>query len=173
MTTLSTDAAHAYVAAIDLEAIAALSDPIGVLSVYVDADPALVAGSRPAWQAPVRTGLRRLVNDTRQTRPRAERLAFAARLRELEPELDALLDPRLGGRGRALFAAITGSDFHRVDLRARLTPLVCRGSTGRATPRLQRLIDLVEHELLDLYSCNSSRCALSRQSAATACRQRV
>lgn len=124
MTTLTTDFSHAHVTAIDLETIAALSDPIGVLSVYVDADPALVSGPRPAWQAPVRTGLRRLLNDARQTRPRAERLALTARLEELERELDALLDPRLGGRGRALFAAVSGSEFHRVDLRAPFSPLV-------------------------------------------------
>jgi hypothetical protein len=50
MTPVTTPALHARVAAIDLEAIASLSDPIGVLSVYVDADPALLVGPRPAWQ---------------------------------------------------------------------------------------------------------------------------
>jgi hypothetical protein len=136
MTSVTTHASHAHFAAIDLEAIASLSDPIGVLSVYVDADPALVVGPRPAWQAPVRASLRRLLNDTRQTRPRAERLAVAAWLRELEPELDALLDPRLGGRGRALFAAVSGGELHRIELRAPLPSLVRLESAACVLPLL-------------------------------------
>lgn len=40
--------ARRHNAPIELDAIAALSDPIGVLTVYVDADPALSAGPRPA-----------------------------------------------------------------------------------------------------------------------------
>lgn len=133
-------------APIRLEAIAALSDPIGVLSVYADADPALAADPRPAWQAPVRAALRRLVKDAQRTRPRAEWTALRARLDELEPELEALLDPHLGHRGRVLIVAVAGGELHRVGLRAPLSSLStgtrasCRSSPPHRTaaPRASR-----------------------------------
>lgn len=113
-----------------------LTDPIGVLSIYVDADPSLAAGPRPAWQSPVRAGLRRLVREARLSRPRGERLALEAGLAELEPELDTLLDPRSGGRGRALFAALGRGESHRVDVRAPLAPQVALGRRATILPLL-------------------------------------
>lgn len=95
-----------------------LEDPIGVLSVYVDADPALSAGTPPAWQTPIRAGLRDLVKEARDEWPRAERMAFEARLEELEPELASLLQRRDLSRGRAFFAAIERGDMRRVELHA-------------------------------------------------------
>jgi hypothetical protein len=86
-----------------LEPVLALSDPIGVLSIYVDADPALGARSRPGWQAPVRTGLREILAEARQEWPRVERIALETRVDELEGELDALLDPPGSSSGRVLF----------------------------------------------------------------------
>jgi len=127
---------HAKSAAIEIDAIAALSDPIGVLSVYADADPVLAAGPRPAWQAPVRAGLRRLVSDARRTRPHVEWRALRGRLDALEPELEALLDPRVGRRGRALFAAVSGADVHRLELPVPLAPLVTLDRNARILPLL-------------------------------------
>jgi hypothetical protein len=101
-----------------------LCDPIGVLSVYVDADPALASGPRPAWQAPVRAGLRRLVKEARRDWPRADRLALEARLDELHSELESLLDPRGSSRGRALFVGIQDGDRRQIELRTPLPPRV-------------------------------------------------
>ena len=123
-------------APIELDAIAALADPVGVLSVYADADPVLAAGRRPAWQAPVRAGLRELVKDARQTGPRDDWTALTTRLDELEPELEALLDPRLGGRGRALFATVVGGEVHRVALPVPFAPLVVLDGHARVLPLL-------------------------------------
>jgi hypothetical protein len=95
-----------------------LDDPVGVLSVYLDADPALAAGTPPAWQTPVRTRLRELLDEARREWPRADRMALEARLEELEPELASLLERRDLSRGRALFAAIERGDVRRVDLHA-------------------------------------------------------
>jgi hypothetical protein len=134
-------AAHSATAPIELDAIAALADPIGVLSVYADADPVLGAGRRPSWQAPVRAGLRELVKDARQTRPRGDWTALKARLDELEPELEALLDASLGARGRALFATVDGGEVHRVGLPVPLEPLVTLDGHARALPLFAALQD--------------------------------
>ena len=126
-----------------LSPILGLEDPVGVLSVYVDADPALAAGTPPAWQAPVRAGLRDLVKDARLEWPRAERIAFETRLEELEPELRSLLERRDLSRGRALFAALERGDVRQiaihaplpstvaVDRRALVLPLLAAWQTGR------------------------------------------
>jgi hypothetical protein len=126
-----------------LAPIAELDDPIGVLSVYLDADPALAAGTPPAWQTPVRTRLRELVDEARREWPRADRMALEARLDELEPELASLLERRDLSRGRALFAAIERGDVRTVDLhavlpskvtiapRALVLPLVVAWQAGR------------------------------------------
>lgn len=122
-----------------LEPVLALTDPIGVLSVYVDADPALAAGPRPAWQAPVRAGLRRLVKEARETWPRDDRFALEARLDELDGELERLLDPRGSSRGRALFATIAGGETRRLELRSQLPAEVRLGRRAVVLPLLAAL----------------------------------
>lgn len=124
---------------IELAPIMELSDRVGVLTIYVDADPALARGRRPAWQAPVRAGLRKLVKDARWTRPHDEWLALEARLAELKPELEALLDPRGRSRGRALIAAIDGPQFEYVELQAPVSTLVELSSSARVLPLLAGL----------------------------------
>jgi len=106
-----------------------LSDPIGVLSVSVDADPELGT----AWQTPVRAGLRRIVKEARQ-RPRAERWALVALLDELDPELESLLDPQRPSRGRALFAGVTAGGPFPVELRAPLPTHVGLDRLATALP---------------------------------------
>lgn len=124
-----------------LSELLALSGAGGVLSIYVDADPGLAAGRRPAWQAPVRVAVRRLVADARRLRPREERLALEARLTDLEPELEALLDPRRPGRGRALFAAIAGGAPRLVEVRTPLPSLVALRRHAVVLPLLRVLQD--------------------------------
>jgi hypothetical protein len=133
--------ASAYDAAIDITGVAALSDPLGVLSIYVDADPTLARGPRPAWQAPVRAGLRRLVNEARRERPHAEWMALEARLAELEPELEVLLDSRLGHRGRVLFATVAGRELRRVELPVPVAPLVVLERQACVVPLLRAAQD--------------------------------
>jgi hypothetical protein len=111
-----------------------LEDPIGVLSVYLDADPALAAGTPPGWQTPVRTQLRDLLNEVRAEWPRADRMAFEARLEELEPELASLLERRELSRGRALFAGIERGDVQRVAIHAVLPSKVRVGRQALTLP---------------------------------------
>lgn len=117
-----------------LTPILELEDPVGVLSVYIDADPAHAAGDRAAWQAPVRAGLNDLANDARGTWPRADRMAFEARLAELEPELASFFGRRGAARGRALFAAIGHGDVERLELHAVLPSMVDFGGQAVVLP---------------------------------------
>lgn len=111
-----------------------LEDPIGVLSVYVDADPALAAGTPPAWQIRVRTELQELLAEARREWPRDRRMTFEARLEELEPELASVLERRDLSRGRALFAAIGGGEVQRFDVHAVLPSLVSVGPQALVLP---------------------------------------
>jgi hypothetical protein len=113
-----------------------LRDAVDVLSVYADADPALGA----AWQAPVRAGLRAAVRDARD-RPRAVRLALDARLDEIAPALESVLDPRSSHRGRALFVGIDSGEILRVDVRAPLPSLVQLADHAVTLPLLAALQD--------------------------------
>lgn len=115
-----------------------LDDPIGVVSIYVDADPTLSAGSRPAWETPVRDGLRRLLRDA-QSWPRADRVALQRRVDELEPELEAFLDRTGPSRGRALFTTVAGGETHRVDLRTPVATAVVFGRRAIVVPLLAAL----------------------------------
>lgn len=117
-----------------LAPILELEDPIGVLSVYVDADPALAAGTPPAWQTPIRTELRELLGTARAEWPRDHRMTFEARLEELEPELTSVLERRDLSRGRALFAAIERDEVHPVDVHAVLPSLVTVGPRALVLP---------------------------------------
>jgi hypothetical protein len=117
-----------------LAPIAELEDSIGVLSIYVDADPALAAGTPPAWQTPIRTELRELLREARREWPRDHRMAFEARLEELEPELAAVLERRDLSRGRALFAAIERGEVRRIDVHAVLPSLVTVATQALVLP---------------------------------------
>lgn len=128
-------------ATVKLAPVAAMSDPIGVLSIYADANPALAAGPRPAWRTPVQAGLHRLVAEAQRARPRGEWKTLRRRLEGLEPELEALLDRRVGQRGRALFASVSGSELHRVQLRTPLAPLVALDRHARVLPLLAAMQD--------------------------------
>jgi hypothetical protein len=122
-----------------LEAVLDLRDPIGVISIYVDADPTLTGGGpRAAWQAPVRDGLRRLRDEARSW-PRENRVALEERLDGLAAELERLLDPRGPGRGRALFAAVSTPATVQLELRTPLSSLVALGAKARVLPLLEAL----------------------------------
>jgi hypothetical protein len=119
-----------------LSPVVDLDDPIGVLSVYVDADPTLAAGTPPAWQTPIRAGLRDLVREAQLDWPRADRMTLERRLEELEPELAALLERRDLSRGRALFAGIEHGEVRQVVIHAVLPATVVVGRRAAVLPLL-------------------------------------
>ncbi|GIU95371.1 MAG: hypothetical protein KatS3mg012_1828 [Gaiellaceae bacterium] len=123
--------------------ISGLRDPIGVVSVYVDADPKEQAAARPAWVVATENGLRDVRERVKVNGDHARWKAVFERLDELEPELSALLDPRRPGRGRALFATVEGGELRTVALHVplrnhvaldeivHLSPLVAALDRGR------------------------------------------
>lgn len=125
-------------AADTLRAVARMHDPIGVLTVYADIAPHEAAGRKPLWEEQVRVGLEHLGRGTSG----AEAAALRARLHALEPAVERLLDPRTRGRGRALFAAVSGEEIHearialplatdvRLARRAHLLPLLAAAQCG-------------------------------------------
>jgi Bacterial archaeo-eukaryotic release factor family 10 len=122
-----------------LREIARMEDPVGVLTVCVDIAPHEAAGRMPLWEEQVRVGLEHLADGMAG----AGAAALRARLNALEPSIERLLDPRTPGRGRALFAAVTGEEIHearialplatdvRLERRAHLLPLLAAAQRGR------------------------------------------
>lgn len=90
--------------------LAGRTDDLGWLSIYVDASPERQSGGQTEWMTPVRTGLARTADRLKADGPRERWRAFETLTAELGDELTELLDPRTPGRGRGLFAALSGGE---------------------------------------------------------------
>lgn len=98
---------------LDLETLLELSrrtDPIGVLSVYVDARPGAVRSASIDLKNRITELERRIAADGSHERSRAVREGIT----RLEAEIDRLTDPEEPGRGRILFAALSDGWLRRV-----------------------------------------------------------
>jgi hypothetical protein len=103
-----------------------LRDPVGVLSIYVDADPTTRGGgARPAWEVQIRHDLRSI-----ESRLRADGHHREADLvgSGLDDELAGLCDPGSSGRGRAVFVPLSGGDRQRFRLQV---PLLNRATCAK------------------------------------------
>jgi hypothetical protein len=121
--------------------LSSVRDPLGVLSVYVDARPNELDASRIV----VRNALSELVEQSRSERSRERRVALSRRIDALEPVLGELTSVSAPGRGRALFAPLGSDETQRVSLQlpfptrvvleesAFVRPLVAALESGRAT----------------------------------------
>lgn len=118
-----------------LRALARLTDDVGVLSLYVTADPR-EEGAQPAWQVRARNELKRLVDQANEDGPRDRSAAVRSRLDALSDHIDHVLDPRTPGLGRALFAAVDGGEVYVVTLQVPLTDR----AVLRPTPLLRPLL---------------------------------
>lgn len=115
-----------------LRAVAEMRDPVGVLSVYVDASPGEREGRDTAAVA-LRNALHALERSQHE-RPRAAALHEA--LERLRGPLDDLLSPRLAGRGRALFAGIESGEVEQVHVQPPLATGVVLEETAYVRPLL-------------------------------------
>jgi hypothetical protein len=108
-----------------LRAIARMTDPDGVLSIYVTLDPQWRAepAVRPPWELRLRHELADIRDALREHGSRTHAKAVTARLDALGVELDRLLDPTATGQGRALFAGVASGESRTVSLQV---PLVDR-----------------------------------------------
>jgi hypothetical protein len=100
--------------------LARLRDEQGVLSIYVDADPAQLRAATPAWAVAVKNELGALRRRVREEGPRERWRALERRLHTLEPELAVLTAPATPGRGRALFAPLGNGELRSVHVPLRL-----------------------------------------------------
>jgi hypothetical protein len=121
---------------VDLLEILRLRDRYGVLSAYVDADPREQASARPGWMVAAENALDDLRSRAKAEGDRDRWTAIQKALGRLEPELEALLDPRRPGRGRALFATIERGDVRRLSLQVPLVDRVVLDDVADVTPLL-------------------------------------
>jgi len=89
-----------------LPALVAHTDRLGVLSIYVDADPAEQSTNNTTWAVEVRSALDALVERLRDEGPRETWVAVRDALADLEGEIADLVSPRTRGRGRVMFIAV-------------------------------------------------------------------
>jgi hypothetical protein len=82
----------------------------------------------------VRTELKRLRENARQRGPREYYAAVSSRLDALNNDVEALLDSRTTGLGRALFAAISNGQVERLTLQVPLTDHVTLAPTAQLRP---------------------------------------
>ncbi len=89
--------------------VAALSDDLGVLSLYVDADPSERAHRPTVWEVQIKNEFAELRSTVKSNETRERAKAIQAALGELAPEIERTAHPSTHGRGRALFAALGAS----------------------------------------------------------------
>ena len=116
-----------------LRSLATMTDRIGVLSLYATADPH-DESAQPAWRARVRTELKRLREHARQSGSRDYYAAVSSRLDALDNDVEALLDSRTTGLGRALFAPINNGHVEWFTLQIPLTDHVALAPTAQLRP---------------------------------------
>lgn len=127
-----------------LRELASLTDPVGVLSIYVTLDrhERAEAGPNSPWELRMRHQLGQVRDRLKQDGPREHAKSLSHRLETLRLELERLLDPAASGQGRALFAGVAGGEVRSVSLQvpladrvvlepqAYLRPLVAAWSTA-------------------------------------------
>ena len=105
-------------------AVAGMRDPGGVVSIYVDVDPAEASSPRPCWSEAIRVEL--------------GRLDCAERVHELRHRITEALDPSQHGRGRTLFFGATlGSPVRSFVLQMPLETSVTLSERARLQPLLE------------------------------------
>ncbi|ADD40825.1 VLRF1 family aeRF1-type release factor [Stackebrandtia nassauensis] len=117
-----------------------LTDPLGVLSIYVTVDPAEEASRRPSWWLRIRNRMDELRASARRDGSREYERALFGTLDRIGGDLDRLGDAGTSGLGRALFAPLSGDEVYEVtlqqplgedlvvcDRRAHVKPLLAAG----------------------------------------------
>jgi hypothetical protein len=122
-----------------LRSIAALADPVGVLTVYVTADPREGSATRPAWQVRITNELGALERRLRKDGDTARADLLAHRLADVDRELQALVDPSTPGQGRALFVALSGGTISTIAVQVPLGDSVELGRSAYVRPLLAAL----------------------------------
>lgn len=145
-----------------LNTLAAMTDEIGMLSIYVTLDPHRRAESaaKPSWELRLRSQLAEVQERLKTTGPREHYAALSKRLEHLRLDLERLLDPATPGQGRAVFTGVADGAVHQISLqvplvdrvrlepRAHLHPLV--GAWSNAGPAGVVAVSADEVRVVDL-----------------------
>jgi hypothetical protein len=114
-----------------MRTLAAMTDEIGILSVYVTLDPHRRAenAAKPSWELRLRSQLTEVQERLKATGPRDHYMALTKKLEQLRLEFERLLDPAAPGQGRALFTGVADGTVHQISLQVPLDDRV-RLETG-------------------------------------------
>jgi hypothetical protein len=127
---------------LDAPALLALvhqTDPLGVLSIYVDVQPEGPGGGARASAIDIRNRLAELERRIRADGNPQRARALRDRLERLAPEIELLLDPREGDRGRALYVPLRNGPTTRFSSRLPLPNRVVLDSSPFIHPLLELL----------------------------------
>jgi hypothetical protein len=122
-----------------LRSIAALADPVGVLSVYTTANPREGSTTRPAWQVRIANDFVALERRLRKDDDTSRADLLALRLADVDRELRALVDASTPGQGRALFLALDAGTITTVAVQVPLGDHVDLGRRAHVRPLLAAL----------------------------------
>ncbi len=120
-------------------AITRMRDPLGVVSLYVDADPAHANGARPGWHIAAENALRSLRARIDSERPADRARLLRSRLAQFDTAINVWLYSRAAGRGRALFIPLSGDEPITVGLQIHLPDAVALDQTAHVAPLLAAL----------------------------------
>ncbi len=91
----------------DLRALAERRDPLGILSVYVDADPGAHDSDRRPWETELDVRMRDLAAEVKRDGPRERWQAFEQTRERVAALLDTAASPATSGRARVVFASLS------------------------------------------------------------------
>jgi riboflavin biosynthesis pyrimidine reductase len=127
---------------LDPETLLALvqqTDPLGVLSIYVDAQPGGPGARSRGAAIDIGNRLAELESRIRSDGPPERAVAVSDRLERLAPEIERLVDPRESGRGRVLFVPLSEGRLTRFSSRLSVANRVVLDSSAFIHPLLELL----------------------------------
>lgn len=119
-----------------LRELVAMKDEVGVVSLYVTAEPHAEPGMRPSWEIQLRHRLQAVCEQVSGWPDRIRRAAVLEHLESLEPEIAELLDPSTSGLGRALFAPVCAGEIRRTSLQVPVGVSAVLESTAYVRPMI-------------------------------------
>ncbi|MEV0594432.1 VLRF1 family aeRF1-type release factor [Nonomuraea cavernae] len=122
-----------------LRELVAVKDEVGVVSLYVTADPRLEASVKPGWEILLRNELDSLREQVSGWPDRMRRATVLEHLEGLEPDIEQLVDPSLSGLGRALFAPVCTDEVHRTTLQVPVGTSAVFESTAYVRPMISAM----------------------------------
>lgn len=117
-----------------LRELVAMKDELGVLSLFATADPREEAAARPAWDIRLRNELTAIREHVATWPDRERRQLVLDAIESLELDIRELIDPRVPGIGRAMFAPLSGGEVRKVSLQLPMGDKAMLESTAYLRP---------------------------------------